>query len=162
MHGGEHKQCMGEHKQCMGEHKQWVNTNNAWVNTNNAWVNTNNAWVNTNNTTDWVTSTLASFIEEEEVGRFVLFADNLSAQESDPFRTEIASARGIAYFGLKNATDVWQPVGAGVAQVLKSLIVSSHRDWLDRDNNTDRWYGNETPYTAMECRILLTHWTVEA
>ena len=30
----------------------------------------------------------------EEVARFVLFADNLSAQESDPFKTEIASTRG--------------------------------------------------------------------
>ena len=111
-----------------------------------------NAWVDT----------LQPFAQEEQVGHFILFADNLTAQESGLFKGEIASADGVVCYGLPGTTDLWQPVDAGVAKVLKTLTVASHRDWLDFDNNANRWYGNEQPYTASERRVLLTHWTGDA
>ena len=51
---------------------------------------------------------------------------------------------------------------AGYAQVLKTLISREHQDWLDRDDNADRWFQNEKTYTAMERRILITNWAGEA
>ena len=57
---------------------------------------------------------------------------------------------------------MWQPVDAGYAQVLKTLISREHQAWLDRDDNTDRWFQNEKPYTSMERRILITNWAGEA
>ena len=45
-----------------------------------------------------------------------------------------------------------------VSVSLKALIASEHRKWLDIDNNSDRWFGNEQPYSAKERRILTTHW----
>ena len=38
--------------------------------------------------TDWVANTLAPFINNECIRRFVLFADNLTAQEADAFKVE--------------------------------------------------------------------------
>ena len=52
-------------------------------------------------------------------------------------KDEITSADGVVCYGLPGATDLWQPVDAGVAKVLKTLTVVSHRDWLDLDNNAD-------------------------
>ena len=72
---------------------------------------------------------------------------------------------GVVYYGLADATDLWQPVDAGYAQTLKQLIAIEHRDWLDADNNSDKWFnndGNENPFTAKERRILITHWAGEA
>ena len=34
--------------------------------------------------------------------------------------------------------------------------------WLDESENADRCYENQTPYTAMEQRILITHWVGDA
>ena len=45
---------------------------------------------------------------------------------------------------------------------MKQLIGQAHRDWLDFDVNSDRWFGHENSFTAMERRILLTHWSGEA
>ena len=121
-----------------------------------------NAWVNTIVATDWVKTTLKSFVEAEEVGHYMLYADNLSAQESEPFIDAVVSSSGVVTYGLAGATDLWQPVDAGVAQIVKQSTVASHRDWLDRDDNADRWYGNEKPYTASERRVLLTNWVGDA
>ena len=91
-----------------------------------------------------------------------MFCNNLTAQQSDPFKEEVASMSGVNWFGLKNATDLWQQVDAGYAQMLKVLTKQAHHNWLDSDDNADRWYGNTTPYDAKERRILLTHWCGDA
>ena len=51
---------------------------------------------------------------------------------------------------------------AGYAQTLKSLIAKIHQEWLDYDDNADRWFNNVKPYTAMERRVLITHWVGDA
>ena len=88
-----------------------------------------NAWVNTIVATDWVKTTLKPFVEAEEVGHYMLYADNLSAQESEPFIDAVVSSSGVATYGLAGAMDLWQPVDAGVAQIVKQSTVASHRDW---------------------------------
>ena len=72
------------------------------------------------------------------------------------------SAKQLVWHGLADGTDLWQPVDAGYAQVLKSLISKEHQDWLDRDENADRWFQNDNPYSAKERRILITLWAGEA
>ena len=94
--------------------------------------------------------------------RFALFLDNLKSQESDKFKSAVAALNGVVWFGLKNATDLWQIVDAGLAQMLKFFIGQAHRNWLDKEGNADRWYGNESTFTASERRILITHWVGEA
>ena len=37
-----------------------------------------------------------------------------------------------------------------------------HNRWLDDDDNAERWYGNERPYSAKERRISISHWAGEA
>ena len=68
----------------------------------------------------------------------------------------------MAWFGLKNATDLWQIVDAGLAQMLKILIGQAHRNWLDKEGNADRWHGNENTFTESGRRILITHWVSKA
>ena len=35
----------------------------------------------------------------------------------------------------KNATDLWQPVDAGMGRLLKVLVFDEHQDWLEYDQN---------------------------
>ena len=64
-----------------------------------------NAWVDTAVATDWAANTLTPFISEVGIRRFVLFADKLTAQESDAFKVELSSTGGLAYFGLRHGTE---------------------------------------------------------
>ena len=50
---------------------------------------------------------------------------------------------GLVWYGLKNGTDLWQVVDAGVAQLLKNLIAKEHNEWLDKDENADLWFCHE-------------------
>ena len=58
--------------------------------------------------------------------QFTLFFDNLKSQESDEFKSAVAALNGMTWFGLRNATDLWLVVDAGMAQVLKVLIGQAH------------------------------------
>ena len=69
---------------------------------------------------------------------------------------------GLVWYGLKNGTDLWQVVDAGVAQLLKNLIAIEHNEWLDKDENADLWFCHEKKFTASERRILITHWSGKA
>ena len=42
----------------------------------------------------------------------------------------------------KNATDLWQPVDAGMGRLLKVLVFHEQQDWLEYDQNIDLWMGN--------------------
>ena len=53
---------------------------------------------------------------------------------------------------------MWQPVEAGYAQLLKVLMRHDFENWLDDDEHADRWYANESPFTASERRVLITYW----
>ena len=47
-------------------------------------------------------------------------------------------------------------MGAEITQLLESLIGVEHREWLDVENNADRWFNHENHFTAAERRILMT------
>ena len=70
----------------------------------------------------------------------------------DNFKDAVAGAKGLLWYGLPGATDLWQPVDTGYAATLKALIAVEHRKWLDTDNHSDRWFSNEEPYTTKKRR----------
>ena len=117
-----------------------------------------NAWADTEFSVNWVQKTLSATVKDEE--RFVLFCDNLTAQTSDSFKEEVSHTSGVCWFGLPNSTDLWQPVDAGYAELLKALEKQAQNDWLDKD--ADRWYGNEKGFTSKDRKILITHWAGNA
>ena len=78
--------------------------------------------------------------------RFVLFCDNLSAQVADNFKDAVSSIGGLVWYGVPNATDLWQPVDDGFGQLLKVLAIQEHKHWLDCDENAGRSYGNTEPF----------------
>ena len=92
----------------------------------------------------------------------MLFLDNLTSQEPETFKSAVAALKGVGWFGLKNVMDLWQVVDAGLAQMLKVLIRQAHRDWLDQEENADKWYGNESKFSVSDQRILITHWVGKA
>ena len=69
---------------------------------------------------------------------------------------------GVCWFGLPNATDLWQPVDADYAELLKKFVTQKLHDWLDSEDNADRWYNNTDPFSAKERRILIIHWAGQA
>ena len=109
---------------------------------------------------DWVKKTLKPHIEH--LKRFALLADNLTDQVHEDFKENVSDCSGAVWYGLPNATDLWQPVDAGYGKMLKTLMEQEHHRWLDDKEHADRWYGNEEPYSAKERRILITHWAGEA
>ena len=121
-----------------------------------------NAWMDSNANTQWREKTLKSFVEQQKLKKYVLLLDNLEAHCTEEFKVAVRDQKGLVWYGLTDGTDLWQPADAGYAQVLKTLISREHQDWLDRDDNADRWFQNEKPYTAMERRILITNWAGEA
>ena len=121
-----------------------------------------NAWLDQNVCKSWCDEILVSFVKEQKLDKFVLLLDNLKGHMQDDFKDAVAGAKGLLWYGLPGATDLWQPVDTGYAATLKALIAVKHRKWLDTDNPSDRWFGNEEPYTAKERRILITHWAGEA
>ena len=42
---------------------------------------------------------------------------------------------------VKHATDLWQPVDAGMGRLLKVLAFHEQQDWLEYDQNIDLWMG---------------------
>ncbi|MEO0683927.1 MAG: hypothetical protein AAFY76_02490 [Cyanobacteria bacterium J06649_11] len=118
-----------------------------------------NAWADTEFSLKWVEKTLSPVVKNES--RYALFCDNLTAQASDDFKKSVAeTSSGIVWYGLPNATDLWQPVDAGYAELLKCFVNQEHTTWLDDEANADKWYGGK--FTAKERRILITHWVGNA
>ena len=117
-----------------------------------------NAWADTKFSLDWLKRSLFPIVEKET--RYVLFCDNLTAQVSNDFKEAVANSSGVAWYGLPNATDLWQPVDAGYAELLKVFVNQEQTKWLDDDSNADKWYGGS--FTAKERRILITHWVGKA
>lgn len=118
-----------------------------------------NAWADTEFSIEWVEKTLAPMVKDES--HYVLLCDNLTAQTSEAFKEAVAKTGGLVWYGLPNATDLWQVVDSGPAQLLKTFIGQSQRKWLEDDTNSDKWYGQES-FSAKERRILITHWAAEA
>ena len=121
-----------------------------------------NAWMDQKVNMEWTEKVLFKFVEKENLKKFVLLCDNLEAHQKDDFKESVSKKSGLVWFGLPNGTDLWQPVDAGYAQILKSLIGIEQRDWLDCDNNADRWFCHENPFSAKERRVLISWWVGNA
>ena len=94
-----------------------------------------------------------------DLNHFVLFLDNLPAQEADDFKNAVAGLNGAVWFGSKDAADLSQLVNGGLGQMLKALVARENQFWFDQEENADKWYGNNTePFWAMERCILITCW----
>ena len=119
-----------------------------------------NAWADTEFSKKWAKKTLSRCVKD--LKRFVLFADNLTAQTSDAFKESVAIMKGVVWFGLANATDLWQVVDAGYAQLLKTLIDQAFHAWLDDDENASLWYGQEKGFSAKDRRVMITQWAGDA
>ena len=66
---------------------------------------------------------------------------------------------GIVWYGPPNATGLWQPVDSGYGNLLKVLTKAEQQDWLEHDENLERWMGNSAhKFTAKERRVLIAHW----
>ena len=105
----------------------------------------------------WCDESLLTFVKDQKLDKFVLLLDNLKGQMQNDFKDSVAGSKGLLWYGLPGATDLWQPVDAGYAATLKALIAIEHRKWLDTDDHADKWFSNEEPYTAKEQRILITY-----
>ena len=113
-----------------------------------------NAWADTAVSVNWVNTTLKPEVENLE--KHVLFVDNLTAQQTDDSKKAVSDLKGVVWYGLKNATDLWQVVDAGIAQTLKILTGYNYQKWLDEGDNIDIWFVHQKSLTAMERRILIT------
>ena len=118
------------------------------------------AWVDSKFSCNWAKKTLKQTISDNS--KFALFCDNLTAQCTDQFKEEMPNINGVVWYGLASATDLWQSVDSGYGKLLKVLMTQQHNKCFDDDNNAERWHDNEKPYSANECRILISHWVGEA
>ena len=92
-----------------------------------------------------------------------MFFDNLEGQTALLFQVEVRKSRGIIWYGVKNATDLWQPVDAGMGRLLKVLVFYEQQDWLEYAQNIDLRMGNsEKKHTVKHYRILITQWVGDA
>ena len=120
-----------------------------------------NAWADTEFSVKWATDTLHKAVSN--LDEFVLFCDNLAAQISEPFKEKIRELNGIVWYGLANATNVWQPVDCGYGQLYKAQISIAQEEWLEDDDNVELWLGNgDKKLTASDRRVLISHWLGEA
>ena len=97
---------------------------------------------------NWVNTTLKPVVENLQ--KYVLFVDNLTAQQTDDFKKAVSNIKGVVWYGLKNATGLWQVIDAGIAQTLKVLIGHNYQKWLGEVDNVDIWFGHQKGLTAME------------
>ena len=82
-----------------------------------------NTWADTNFCVDWTESTL-KLVVKRNLGRaeFVLFCDNLEGQFAERFRNSVKEMNGIPWYGVPNATDIWEPLDGGYAATLKAFV----------------------------------------
>ena len=52
----------------------------------------------------------------------MLLVYNLTAQQTEEFRESVSNINSVVWYGLPNATDLWQVVDAGLGQHLKVKV----------------------------------------
>lgn len=76
------------------------------------------------------------------IDEFLLLCDNLEWQTKLSFTAAVSLLGGLVWYGLKNGTEVWQPVDDGVGRIPNVLIGQQQQEWLETDDNLDLWMGN--------------------
>ena len=121
-----------------------------------------NVWADTAFCAKWAQHTLKPAAADDGGRPFLLFCDNLEGQTKPAFNDEVIAQKGIPVFGVANATDIWQPVDGGYGATLKRLVNQEFFNWLDDEENCEKWYGEKSKISASEKRILITHWVAAA
>ena len=117
-----------------------------------------NLWADTNFRVDWTERTLKSAVKTNiGTAEFVLFCDSLAGQIAERFGNSVKEMNRIPWYGIPNATDIWQPVDGGYAATLKAFAKHEFFAWLDDNENCEKWYGADSKITASEKRILISH-----
>ena len=120
-----------------------------------------NAWADGPFCLNWIEKTLKPAVTD--LDRFVLFCDNLSAQVTPVFKSAVKELGGITWYGVPNATDIWQPVDAGFAQLLKRHVAMEQDQWLCEEENIEKWLETDgKKLSVKERRILITEWVGQA
>ena len=109
------------------------------------------AWVDTDVSLEWLEKTLKKPVEN--LDRFVLICDNLTAQTTDAFKEAVAKLGGVVWYVPPDTTDLTQPVDAGYAQILKVLIKQAQDEWLLDEENMNKWFGFDQKFTAKESKF---------
>ena len=120
------------------------------------------AWADEKFCIDHIEKTLKPIVEKES--RFVLFCDILTCQSKPAFRESVSKLNGVVWYRSKNGTDLWQPVAAGYAEKLKAMVKQSFFDWLDDDENADKWYSLESVLyrNVVSCSLIELEMHIES
>ena len=54
-------------------------------------------------------------------------------QSSLPFQEEVRELKGIVWYGVPNATDIWQSVDESAGFLIKKLIFHEQERWLEEN-----------------------------
>ena len=65
-------------------------------------------WTDIKVCVDWAKNTLSPAMKDQQ--NYILFCNNLEGQTALSFHEEVRKSGGIVSYGIKNATDLWQPV----------------------------------------------------
>ena len=87
------------------------------------------AWAGTEFYLDWSKKTFKAIVKD--TGNVILFLENPEAHVQESFKNSIKDLGGSTWFGVPNATNIWQPVDDGYAGTLKTLINQEFFSWLD-------------------------------
>jgi hypothetical protein len=102
----------------------------------------------------------AGVIDAADAHSFLLFLDNLHAQTTDDFKAKLQSQSTHPHYLPAGFTDQTQPIDDGYGALVKLYISRKLDDWLESDDNLEKWEGNRL--TAGDRRILMTHWLADA
>ena len=117
-----------------------------------------NAWLDSRVALEWVGNTFAPAIDK--TAENVLFLDNLACQTTVEFHGACRRlAITLVYPLPADETDKCQPDDQGEGNMIKQLIGDQLDEFLEKDDNLDKWQSN---LTASERRILITKWFGQA
>jgi len=86
----------------------------------------------------------------------LLLVDSLQAQVARPFVKAIERSNTVVRQGVTKATDIWQPVDAGIGHTYQRLIGSYYDDWLESADAVQYMERGSIPVEKR--RILMTQW----
>ena len=98
-----------------------------------------------------------------DIGEYIFFCDNLNGQVSPRFQEAVCATQGIVWYGVPNATHLWQPADAGYVKLYKGIFQKEQDEWLEFDENLELWLVNsKEKLSAKQHRILLAQWVGQA
>jgi hypothetical protein len=121
------------------------------------------AWVDRPTALEWVDKSFRCVIEADRAAgvadkdtQYLLLQDNLDAQLQPAYVAKLAKLQTASRWLLAGKTDYLQPVDAGLGRQVKLYMGEAMDEWLEHDDNLNKWEGNEL--SASDRRVLMTHW----